>query len=145
MKEYVTIFEQAECNLKNSQQKIHNKSLGIHLLTKSNLSEASKQNVLTKVNTEDHNTMYAQIAKAMRELKTMTTNSKEEGDKKETTTFFAGRYNGRDTRRRSRSRYGDRRDYRRDGDQYRRDSYRRDDSRHRRDDSRHRRGNLSKR
>lgn len=143
MKEYVTRFEQAECNLRNSQQKIPNKSLGIHLLTKSNLSEASKQNVLTKVNTENHDTMYAQIAKAMRELKTMTTNSKEETEKKETPTYYADRYNGRDMRRRSRSRYGDqyRRDsYRRDGDQYRRDSYRRDDSRHRRNDSRHRRG-----
>ena len=47
------------------------KALAIHLITKSSLSETSKENVMAKVDTGDHEKLYTNVAKVMRELKTL--------------------------------------------------------------------------
>ena len=46
-KDFVTRFEQLETALRNSNIKLPQKALAIHLITKSSLSETSKENVLT--------------------------------------------------------------------------------------------------
>ena len=73
-KDFVTRFEQLETALRNSNIKLPQKALAIHLITKSSLSETSKENVLTKVDTEYHENLYTSVAKAMRELKTLSSN-----------------------------------------------------------------------
>ena len=73
VKDFVTRFEQVETGLRNSQIILPSKALAIHLLTKSTLSESSKENILAKVNTDDHEKLYSAVVKTMRELKTLTT------------------------------------------------------------------------
>ena len=59
--------------------KPNNKALAIHLISNSNISEMSKENVMTKVDLNNDEAIYTTMLKAMREVKVMTENM--EGNK----------------------------------------------------------------
>ena len=90
-KDYVTKVEQIENSLRNVNIELPQKALAIHLITKSSLSETSKENVITKVNTDDHDKLFTSVCKVMRELKTLTSDSSTEGNK----TFYVKLFNQR--------------------------------------------------
>ena len=54
--EYVSRFEKVESQLKNVKIIIPNKALAIHMMSRSNMEEQSKENVLTKTKLEDEMT-----------------------------------------------------------------------------------------
>ena len=54
--------------------------LAILLLRSSNLSVSSKENIMAKVDMDNHDALYDKLAKAMREIKVMTTLGKEMKD-----------------------------------------------------------------
>ena len=96
VKDFVTRYEQVVTKLKNVKINMPQKALAIHLLKKSNLTEASKENIMTKVNTDEHDELYTSVAKVMRELKTLVSNGKE---KEENKTFFTGNSRRNNSRR----------------------------------------------
>ena len=67
-KDYVTKVKQIENSLRHV-------NIVLHLITKSSLSETSKENIITKVNTDDHDKLFTSVCKVMRELKTLTSDS----------------------------------------------------------------------
>ena len=75
VRDFVIRYEQSVTGLKNVGIILSQKVLAIHLITKSNLAESSKENIVTKVNTDDHENLYNAVAKAMRELKTLTSSA----------------------------------------------------------------------
>ena len=114
-KAFVTRFEQAETKLKNVKIKVPNKALAIHLMSKSNLQEQSKENVLTKVDLEDETKIYSTMMKSMREIKSNLTKTKDakDADKSENNTYFGSRTGSRNrfdgrARSRSKSKFNDR-------------------------------------
>ena len=72
IKEYVNRFENVNMEMKNTGIKLPAISLTIQLMYKSNLEEASKENIMTKVNMDEHQTIFSESVKAMREMKSMT-------------------------------------------------------------------------
>ena len=116
-KDYVNRFEESTTALENAGMKQKSKTLAIHLLRSSKLTEASKENILAKVDMNDHEEIFSDVSKAMREIKTMTSKSKEdvsdEKKKEEPTETYFSRGNRRGGNRyRSSSRdYRDSRDY----------------------------------
>ena len=90
-KDFVNRFEEAVTALKNAEMKQEQKTLAIHLLRSSSLSEASKGNVLTKVDMNDHDKIFKELSKAMREIKTMTSSASkpEEVKNKDEGTYFS--------------------------------------------------------
>ena len=121
--------------MKNAGIKLPAISLTIQLMYKSNLEEASKENIMTKVNMDEHQTILSETVKAMREMKSMTS----AGTKTNETLFsdyqrqgYAGRKsddrfrsrNGRSRNREGRSRTRD--DRNRDGRSRNRDDRSRD-------------------
>ena len=115
-KDFVNRFEEAVTAVKNAGMKQEQKTLAIHLLRSSNLSEPSKENVLTKVDMNNHDKIFTELSKAMRELKTMTSSiSKPEEVKKaedDAGTFFSSGNQRNSNRYRSPSRgYRDGKDY----------------------------------
>ena len=117
-KEFVMRFEQAETELKNVGIKLPQKALAIHILQKSNISEMSKENIVMKADTEDHEKIFSSISKCMREIKTLTVNKDDKRDVNKT--FFTEKH--QEGPRRERSRFNNRSNSRskRDG----RESYR---------------------
>ena len=114
-KDFVNRFEEATTALKNATMKQEEKTLAIHLLRSSNLSEASKENILTKVDMKDHTNIFKELSKAMREIKTMTSVPAPEEVKTkggDAETFYSAGNRKRDERHRSPSRsYRDGQDY----------------------------------
>ena len=90
IRDFVTRFEELVTGLRNVNITLPQKALAVHMITKSNLSESSKENVLTKVNTDEHEKLYTSLTKAMRELKTLSTS-----ESNATTTFFGNHRNER--------------------------------------------------
>ena len=135
IKEYVNRFENVNMEMKNAGIKLPAISLTIQLMYKSNLEEASKENIMTKVNMDEHQTIFSETVKAMREMKSMTS----AGTKTNETLFsdyqrqgYAGRKsvdrfrsrNGRSRNREGRSRTRD--DRNREGRSRNRDDRSRD-------------------
>ena len=56
------------------------KTLAIHLLRSSNLSESSKEYIIAKVDMDNHDELYKKLAKAMREIKVMMTSGEDTKD-----------------------------------------------------------------
>ena len=56
--------------------------LAILLLRSSNLSVSSKENIMAKVDMDNHDELYEKLAKAMREIKVMMTSGEETKDEK---------------------------------------------------------------
>ena len=81
-KDFVNRFEEANTALKNANMIQNQKCLAIHLLQSSNLSEVSKENILTKVDMNNHEKLFETLSKAMREIKVMTTNNDKKEDAK---------------------------------------------------------------
>ena len=120
---FITRFEKLETKLRNVKINIPNKALAIHLMTKSNMEQQSKENVLTKTNLNHETEIYTTMKKSIREMKGNLTR-KESSDVAENKTYFTSpenesrserprsksKFNHGDTRRRSKSRYS-----RRDG------------------------------
>ena len=73
--------------MKNAKLVIPQKVLAVHLITRSSISTASKEKILTKVNTEEYENLYNSVVKVMRELKTLAPN--ETGKEPENRTFHA--------------------------------------------------------
>ena len=117
-KEFVMRFEQAETELKNVGIKLPQKALAIHILQKSNLTEMSKENIVMKADTENHEKIFSSVSKCMKEIKTLTVTKDER--REDNKTFFTEKRQG--DPRRERSRFNNRSNSRnrRDG----RDSYR---------------------
>ena len=67
-KDFVNRFEEATTALKNTNMKQEPKTFAIHLLRSSTLTEMSKENILTKVDMKDHNKIFTDLSKAMREM-----------------------------------------------------------------------------
>ena len=107
-KDFVNRFEEATTALKNADMKQEQKTLAIHLLRSSSLSEASKENVLTKVDMNDHANIFTELSKAMREIKTMTSAEHKTEDvqnkEKNVGTFYSARNWREGSRHRSSSR-----------------------------------------
>ena len=70
-KDFVNRFEEATTALDNAGMKQESKTLAIHLLRSSKLTESSKENILAKVDMINHNKIFSEVSKAMREIKTM--------------------------------------------------------------------------
>lgn len=76
-KDYVSRFEQCETKLRNVEINVPTKALAIQLLNRSTLSAMSKENVLTKVDTDDQNEMFEKMMKSMKEMKSNLTSTSE--------------------------------------------------------------------
>ena len=68
-KEFVNRFDEATTALDNAGMKQKQKTLAIHLLRSSKLTAESKENILAKVDMNDHDQIYSEVSKAMREIK----------------------------------------------------------------------------
>ena len=70
--DFLNRFEEATTALDNTVMKQESKTLAIHLLKSSKLTESSKENIFAKVDMINHNKIFSEVSKAMREIKTMT-------------------------------------------------------------------------
>ena len=101
--EYVSRFEKVESKLKNVKIIIPNKALAIHMMSRSNMEEQSKENVLTKTKLDDENDIYPSMKISIREMKGKLTRNdtpitKSAGESK---TFYGERSEENHSKRRS--------------------------------------------
>ena len=77
-KDFVNRFESVVTSLENAKMNQEPKALAIHLLRSSNFTQASKENIVAKLDTNvQSKEMYEFIAKRMKEIKTLTANDAE--------------------------------------------------------------------
>ena len=78
IRDFVLRYENVEAKLRNANLVIPSKALAMQLLMKSNLTSASKENVLAKVDLDNETDLHTTIKKTLRELKSLSkSNSKE--------------------------------------------------------------------
>jgi hypothetical protein len=72
-RDFIVKFEQVTQKMKNNTMELPERTLAIHLMKTSTLSNASKENVMTKVNTEDDKKIFEDTKKAIKEITSQTT------------------------------------------------------------------------
>jgi hypothetical protein len=78
IRDFVLRYENVEAKLGNANLVIPSKALAMQLLMKSNLTSASKENVLAKVDLDNETDLHTTIKKTLRELKSLSkSNTKE--------------------------------------------------------------------
>ena len=78
IKDFCARFSQAETMLKNAGIRIDETALAIQLLNRTNLNNVSRENVMTKVDTESTSDIYNKMTKAIKEIKSLAVNGKQE-------------------------------------------------------------------
>jgi len=100
IKEFCTRFTQAETMLRNTGNPMKESALAIHLLSRTNLNDVSKENVMTKVNTEKKEDLYKNMMKAIKEIKVLAVGGRQDDPNR---TFYS---ENRLSRSQSRGNYG---------------------------------------